>query len=260
METGATMAHWVITATATEADMMRAAWVRKLEDRLIAPDNNGVTVLFRSPLSLNNLQRKVSELKKTQGCEHAQVKQLDEAGWLQQRAAVESTAGAERGGSSHVDSAGSQTGGCSYDRPSNCLARRSPAQNVMELLPALTRAERHNVLFKLALMDHAAIVCRETNILETKAHMQRILLERPLCEWGAALAPYVRAAKAEPYFRSQYRYEDPCVEGLAFTLAHPSHDLGLPEDAQPGAGPSRESLGRQEDIVPDAIRALEVAS
>ena len=90
MDNSTTMAHWVMTATATEADVMRAAWVRKLEDRLIVSDNKGATVLFRSPLSLNNLQRKVSELKKTQGCEHAQVKQLDEAGWLQQRAAVES--------------------------------------------------------------------------------------------------------------------------------------------------------------------------
>ena len=112
------MAHWVMTATATEADVMRAAWVRKLEDRLIVSDNKGATVLFRSPLSLNNLQRQVSELKKTQGCEHAQVKQLDEAEWLQQRAAAETPAGAEMGGgSSRVDSAGSQTGANSYDRP-----------------------------------------------------------------------------------------------------------------------------------------------
>ena len=98
MDNSTTMAHWVMTATATEADVMRAAWVRKLEDRLIVSDNEGATVLFRSPLSLNNLQRKVSELKKTQGCEHAQVKQLDEAEWLQQRAAAETTAGAEMGG------------------------------------------------------------------------------------------------------------------------------------------------------------------
>ena len=73
VETSASMAHWVMTATITEADAMRAAWVRKLEDRTIVPDTRGVTVLFRSPLSLNNLQRKVSELKKNHGCEHAQV-------------------------------------------------------------------------------------------------------------------------------------------------------------------------------------------
>ena len=133
------------------------------------------------------------------------------------------------------------------------MARRSPVQNVMELLPALTRAERHSVLFKLALMDHAAIVCRETNILETKAHMQRILLERPLCEWGAALAPYVRAAKAEPYFRNKGQYNDSCVEGLVFTLAHPPYDWGFQKTRNPALDPPRESLGHQEDTVPDAI-------
>ena len=231
--------------------MMRAAWVRKLEDRLIVPASRGVKVFFRSPLPLNNLQRKVSEFKKDFGCEHAQVKQLDEDRWSEERAAVQNTVGAVRG---HVDSADSPTGGSSCVHPaSSCLARRSPAQNVMELLPALTRAERHNVLFKLALMDHAAIVCRETQILETKAHMQRILLERPLCEWGAALAPYVRAAKAEPQFRSIFYYDDACLEGLMFTLAHPPHEWGYQKTRNPALDPPVKVLDIKKTLFPTEL-------
>ena len=67
----------------------------------------------------------------------------------------------------------------------------------MELLPALTRGERQCVLFKLACMDCPAVESRELALLATKQQMQQILRERPLAEWGEALAPFVQSALLE---------------------------------------------------------------
>ena len=76
------------------------------------------------------------------------------------------------------------------------LVRRSPLQAALELLPAMTRAERHCLLVKLLAMDLPP-VSPETRLLDTKECMQKILRERPLAAWGEALAPFVAAALAD---------------------------------------------------------------
>ena len=114
------------------------------------------------------------------------------------------------------------------------VVRRSPMQAVMELLPALTRGERHCVLFKLAAMNGPAVESRELAILETKQAMQQILRERPLAEWGEALAPFVQSALLDAGDRPvAFKYPDACMSGLMLLIAHPPHDWGYSKTRRP---------------------------
>ncbi len=72
-----------LTIPLTEADFMRAAWVKKVQDLLVVPGDEGVTVFFRSPLTLLNIRRKACEQKKG-----AIVTLFEEEEWVSLRAAA----------------------------------------------------------------------------------------------------------------------------------------------------------------------------
>ena len=70
------------------------------------------------------------------------------------------------------------------------VAHSTSLRMVMDLLPLLSRGDRHNVLFKLVLMDAPPVTCLQQTLLRVKEEMATIVLECPLAEWGIKLAPY----------------------------------------------------------------------
>ena len=65
----------------------------------------------------------------------------------------------------------------------------------MELLPALTRAERNTVLFNIVMMSAPRVETWEQKLLKTKEDMAKIVLEHPVAEWGVKLARFVQEAR-----------------------------------------------------------------
>lgn len=212
------MTCFALTTTATEADVLRQAWLRKTTDLQCIPTDSGTDALFRSSLGIQVLRSKTSIWKKANAVEHAQVVVLEEDAWLARRAAVR------------------EVPAPSAPRP---IERRSPMQTVMELLPTLTPGERHCVLFKLAVIDRPAVECREMALLKTKQAMQEIIRSRPLAEWGEALAPFVQAALQEDADDPDgfKRSSDACVTGLRLLLAHPPPERGFKKTRRPELDP-----------------------
>ena len=112
---------FVLRTSATEADVVRQSWLRKVQELKITPGISGSEAFFRSNLSIFVLRTKVSMWKKINAIETAQVLKLEEDEWQALRAV-------------EIEPPPSETGP---------IARRSPMQAVMELLPSLTHGERH---------------------------------------------------------------------------------------------------------------------
>ena len=200
---------------------MRQSWLRKVQELKITPGISGSEAFFRSNLSIFVLRTKVSMWKKINAIETAQVLKLEEDEWQALRAV-------------EIEPPPSETGP---------IARRSPMQAVMELLPALTHGERHCVLFKLAAMNGPAVESRELALLATKQAMQQVLRERPLSEWGEALAPFVHSALLDAGDRRvAFKYPDACTSGLMLLIAHPPHDWGTRRHDGPSWTPPCEWL------------------
>mgnify|MGYP003317958046 CR=1 FL=1 len=75
------------------------------------------------------------------------------------------------------------------------MARRTGFHAVLHLLPSLSRGELLNVAFRVAGLTGPLIEAPQELLLQTKARMQQVLRDRPLAEWGEALAPFVAEAK-----------------------------------------------------------------
>ena len=73
------MACFALVTSATEADVLRQAWIRKVQElKLGLPDDGGTVAFFRSPLTILNLRQKVSEWKRRCAIDRAQVQELAE--------------------------------------------------------------------------------------------------------------------------------------------------------------------------------------
>ena len=194
--------------------MIRQTWLRKVSDLQILPTDTGVHALFRCVLPLRDLRTKVSRWKSANAVERAQVHELAEDEWLAR---------------------------CSAPVPDptpQSVARRSPMQAVMEMLPSMTPGERNCVLFRLATMDRPAVECRERALLDTKQRMQEIIRERPLAAWGEALAPFVHAALRDAGGRPVgFKSLDACRSGLALLYTHPPQDWGFKRTRRPELDP-----------------------
>ncbi len=205
---------FALVTSATEADVLRQTWLRKVSELQVLPTDTGAIALFRSVLPLQGLRVKVSIWKKANAVEHAQVQELEEDEWLARRSAP-------------VPAPTSQG-----------VVRRSPMQAVMELLPAMTPGERHCVLFKLATMGRPAVECREAALLDCKQRMQKIIRERPLAAWGEALAPFVHAAVQEAGDKPTcFKGPDACLSGLRLLYVHPPQDWGYRQTRRPELDP-----------------------
>ena len=90
------------------------------------------------------------------------------------------------------------------------VAHRTGFHAVPDLLPSLSRGELLNVAFRAAGLTCPLIEAPQELLLQTKARMQQVLRDRPLAEWGEALAPFVAEAK-----RQRFRGGgSPVAEGL----------------------------------------------
>ena len=90
------------------------------------------------------------------------------------------------------------------------MARRTGFHAVLDLLPTLSRGELLNVAFRVAGLTGPLIEAPQELLLQTKARMQQVLRDRPLAEWGEALAPFVAEATARALqFPTGRVYEDP---------------------------------------------------
>ena len=79
------------------------------------------------------------------------------------------------------------------------MARRTGFHAVLDLLPTLSRGELLNVAFRVAGLTGPLIEAPKELLLQTKARMQQVLRDRPLAEWGEALAPFVAEAKRQGF-------------------------------------------------------------
>ena len=79
------------------------------------------------------------------------------------------------------------------------MARRTGFHAVLDLLPTLSRGELLNVAFRVAGLTGPLIEVPQELLLQTKARMQQVLRDRPLAEWGEALAPFVAEAKRQGF-------------------------------------------------------------
>lgn len=94
----------------------------------------------------------------------------------------------------------------------------------MELLPALTRAERNTVLFNIVTMSAPRVETWEQKMLKTKEDMAKIVLEHPVAEWGVKLARFVQEARRQdPELRTS---PDATMAGLHLLLNYPPHSRG----------------------------------
>ena len=88
---------------------------------------------------------------------------------------------------------------------------------MLDLLPSLSRGELLNVAFRVAGLTGPLIEAPKELLLQTKARMQQVLHDRPLAEWGEALAPFVAEAKRQGYLGGHH----PVYEGLHVLFAFP---------------------------------------
>ena len=72
--------------------------------------------------------------------------------------------------------------------------------------------------FRVAGLAGPLIEAPQELLLQTKARMQRVLRERPLAEWGEALAPFVAEAKRQGFVGAG---DHPVYEGLYVFFAFP---------------------------------------
>ncbi len=222
---------FALETSATEADVSRQAWLRKVSELQVRPTDTGAVALFRSGLPLTTLRVKVSAWKRVSAIERARLLELKEDEWLARR-------------SEPVPAPTSQS-----------VARRSPMQAIMELIPALTPGEQRCVLFKFAAMGLPAVESRETSLLECKQRMQQILRERPIAAWGEALAPFVQAALQEAGDRRVYfRSDDATLCGLSLLYAHPPREWGYKRTRRPELDPRV----RVVDVLKESFHALRV--
>ena len=98
-------------------------------------------------------------------------------------------------------------------------AARAPTR-VLDLLPTLSRGELLNVAFRVAGLTGPLIEAPQELLLQTKARMQQVLRDRPLAEWGEALAPFVAEAKRQGFSGSA---GGPVAEGLDLLFNFPKH-------------------------------------
>jgi len=90
---------------------------------------------------------------------------------------------------------------------------------VLDLLPTLSRGELLNVAFRVAGLTGPLIEAPQELLLQTKARMQQVLRERPLAEWGEALAPFVAEAKRQGFKGTR---GGPRAEGLHVLFNFPA--------------------------------------
>ena len=100
--------------------------------------------------------------------------------------------------------------------PPGVVARRTGFHAVLDLLPSLSRGELLNVAFRVAGLTGPLIEAPQELLLQTKARMQQVLRDRPLAEWGEALAPFVAEAKRQGYLGAGGH---PVCEGLHVLLS-----------------------------------------
>ena len=103
--------------------------------------------------------------------------------------------------------------------PPGVVARRTGFHAVLDLLPSLSRGELLNVAFRVAGLTGPLIEAPQDLLLQTKARMQQVLHDRPLAEWGEALAPFVAEARRQGYLGAGGH---PVYEGLHVLFAFPS--------------------------------------
>ena len=115
------------------------------------------------------------------------------------------------------------------------MARRTGFHAVLDLLPTLSRGELLNVGFRIAGLTGPLIEAPQELLLQTKARMQQVLRDRPLAEWGEALAPFVAEAKRQGFSGSA---EGPVAEGLDVLFNFPRDGFTKTRDPRldpPGA-------------------------
>ena len=89
---------------------------------------------------------------------------------------------------------------------------------MLDLLPSLSRGELLNVAFRVAGLTGPLIEAPQELLLQTKARMQQVLRDRPLAEWGEALALFVAEAK-----RQGFRGDgSPVAQGLRVLFNSPT--------------------------------------
>ena len=106
------------------------------------------------------------------------------------------------------------------------LARRTGFHAVLELLPSLSRGELLNVAFRVAGLTGPLIDAPQELLLQTKARMQQVLRDRPLAEWGEALAPFVAEARRQGFHGDG----SPVADGLRVLFAFPRAGLTKTRD------------------------------
>ena len=92
------------------------------------------------------------------------------------------------------------------------MVRRTGFHAVLDLLPSLSRGELLNAAFRVAGLTGPLIEAPQELLLQTKARMQQVLRDRPLAEWGEALAPFVAEAKQQGFLGAAGGH--PVAEGL----------------------------------------------
>ena len=101
------------------------------------------------------------------------------------------------------------------------MARRTGFHAVLELLPSLSRGELLNVAFRVAGLTGPLIEAPQELLLQTKARMQQVLRDRPLAEWGEALAAFVAEAKRQGFHGGG----GPVAQGLRVRFNFPQGGL-----------------------------------
>ena len=216
---------YVVQAPAVEdspdvefAQLSRVAFVKKLGKRaqLRAVDGQ-IHMFLRAPQTIQQMRTAVSGKLKAQGYD-ARVSQVSAEEFARQLAAADHAAATPEA----CPDEGAAPGAPSTT--TGTVARRTPLQAVLDLLPSLPRLERNAVLFKIVATDAALIDCREQALLKTKEEMAKIVLEHAIAEWGGMLAPFVQEAhRQDP---KMGRHRDATLDGLGLLLGYPPHSRG----------------------------------
>ena len=103
---------------------------------------------------------------------------------------------------------------------------------MLDLLPTLSRGELLTVAFRVAGLAGPPIEAPQELLLQTKTRMQQVLRDRPLAEWGEALALFVAEAKRQGFKGTRGR---PVAEDLHVLLECPNGRVY--EDPGPAARP-----------------------
>ena len=110
--------------------------------------------------------------------------------------------------------------------PPGVVARRTGFHAVLDLLPTLSSGELLNVAFRVAGLTGPLIEAPQKLLLQTKARMQQVLRNRPLAEWGEALAPFVAEAKRQGFRGDGH----PVAEGLRVLFNFPQYGFTKTRD------------------------------